>query len=371
MLQFDILRDDAALSGGPEHLLKVQGLPLVGDVEDFVGLKIPHPLYHGGKVGGGVDGRAVGLHQNAGGNLLFVRLLGNGNDPGALALHRKALGLEVGNHVGDEGVGVAFAQPGLKMHVQRIVNPGHVRHGQLHDVLPDGPIAPAAVLQLICGGVSLFRKDLIDFFLGRGGGIDFLQLRNGEGGFCRVFPGVGFVEIAQIRLTLLQFRDDQAHLQAPVTQMDVADGVVAEELVQPFQALADDGGAQVADVQGLGNVGAAVVHHDGFPRALLGNAKVLSGAHFFQIRLQKVVGQLEVDEARHDGLHQRIVLSVQLLYHRLGNFDGGTLILFGGGQGAVALVLAQVGPVGNRHPAKGSVIPGIGKGLLHFFRNNI
>ena len=59
------------------------------------------------------------------------------------------------------------------------------------------------------------------------------------------------VKVGEIRLNVVEFGDDQTHLQTPVAKVDVTDGVVAEVLVQPLQALADDGGAQVADVQGL------------------------------------------------------------------------------------------------------------------------
>ena len=169
----------------------------------------------------------------------------------------------------------------------------------------------------------------------------------------------------------MQLRDDQTHLQAPVPQMHVADGVVAEEGIQPLHGFADDGGAQVADVQGLCHVGAAVVHHNGLPRAGFCNAKVGGGAHGFQIGFQERPGEFQVDEARHDGLHQRIVGGVQLLRHRLRDLDGGTVVLLGGGQSAVALVFAQVGAVGDRHPAVGGIIAGVGKGTLHFFGDDI
>ena len=44
--------------------------------------------------------------------------------------------------------------------------------------------------------------------------------------------------------------------------MGVAGDVIAAETEQPFQALADDGAAQMADVHGLGHVRAAEVDDD-------------------------------------------------------------------------------------------------------------
>ena len=206
---------------------------------------------------------------------------------------------------------------------------------------------------------------------GGGGGVKLLQVRQGEGRLGRVFSRKVRVEIGKVRLTVTQFRDDQTHLQAPVAQMHVADGVVAEEGIQPLHGFADDGGAQMTDVQGLRHVGAAVVHHNRLARACFRNTKVGGGAHGFQIGFQERPGELQVNEARHDGLHQRIVGGVQLFCHCLCNLDGGAVVLFGGGQSAVALVFAQVGAVGDRHPAVGGVIAGVGKGALHFFGDDI
>ena len=127
----------------------------------------------------------------------------------------------------------------------------------------------------------------------------------------------------------------------------------------------------MADVQGLGHVGPAVVHHDGLALADFLDAKVFCGAHFFQIIRQERPGELQVEKAGHHRFTKVVVAFVQPLRHGPGDLDGGALILLRGSQGTVALVFAQVGPVGNRHPSEGRVIPGSGKGLLHFFRNDI
>ena len=153
--------------------------------------------------------------------------------------------------------------------------------------------------------------------------------------------------------------------------MHIADGVVAQVLIEPLQTLADDGGAQVADVQRLGHIGAAVVHHNGLARTGHGNAEFFRGAHLFQIALQEAAGELQIDKARHNRLNQAVVLGVQLLHHCLGDLNGGTLVLLGGGQSAVALIFAQVRPVGYGDPAKGGVIARGLKGLLHFFGDDV
>ena len=113
--------------------------------------------------------------------------------------------------------------------------------------------------------------------------------------------------------------------------MHVTDGVVAQILVEPLQALADDGGPQVADVQGLCHVGSAVVHHNGFALPRLVHAELGGCAHFLQIGHQKMAGELQVDEAGVHRLHQAVVLGVQLGRHRFGDLDGGAVVLLGGG----------------------------------------
>ncbi len=71
------------------------------------------------------------------------------------------------------------------------------------------------------------------------------------------------VEIEQVGLADLQLRDEHAHLQAPIAHMHVADGLVADELEDAADGIADDGGAQMADMHRLGDVGSAVIqHHD-------------------------------------------------------------------------------------------------------------
>ena len=137
--------------------------------------------------------------------------------------------------------------------------------------------------------------------------------------------------------------------------------------MQPFQGFADNGGAEVADVQGLCHIGAAVVHHHGLPRANLLRAEVRLGAHGLHIPLQEGAGELQVDKARHHRLHQVIVGLIQLGCYRFRNLNGGAVILLGCGKGTVALIFAQVRPVGHRHPPVGRVVARIGKGPGHFF----
>lgn len=78
----------------------------------------------------------------------------------------------------------------------------------------------------LMGAPGEFR---ILFAPGRGGRIDLLQLRDGKRRLLRVWPGEAAVKIAKLRLLRAQALDDQTDLQAPVAQVNVANGVIARK----------------------------------------------------------------------------------------------------------------------------------------------
>ena len=345
-------------------------LPLVGDIEHLVGRPILHTLQNGSQVGGGINGGAVGLHQNHRRNFLFVGFLGHGNHPSTLTENSQATLLQIGNHTGDVGVSIAFTQPLFVVDIQGVVNPLQVGQGDVHNVLPNGTVTATTLLQFKSSGVGLFCKDRVGLF-GGCGGIDLLQIRQGKGSICGIFPGVIFVKIGQFRLTLLQFCDDQTHLQTPVAQVNVTDGLEAKEFVQPLQGLTDNGRPEVTDVQRLCHIGSAVVHHNGLAGTDFLDTEALFCPHLFQIVLQEGVRQLQVDKTGHHRIAHRKIALVQLFSHGVCDGDGGALVLLGGRQRAIALILAQIRPVGHGHPTKGSLVTGIYKGLFHFRGDDI
>ena len=90
------------------------------------------------------------------------------------------------------------------MDIQIVIDPGHIGHRHLHNVLPNGAITPTAGLQFKGSGMGSFREVLIHLLLGRCGGIDLFQLRQGEGCFLGILAGVVGIEVAQIGLALLR-----------------------------------------------------------------------------------------------------------------------------------------------------------------------
>ncbi len=56
--------------------------------------------------------------------------------------------------------------------------------------------------------------------------------------------------------------DDHPKLCAPITQVIVADDLMAQEFKRAVQTVADDRATNVADVHGLGHVGGAVIDNE-------------------------------------------------------------------------------------------------------------
>ena len=150
-------------------------------------------------------------------------------------------------------------------------------------MLPECALAAFAVLESEGLLMRAGGEGFVLLAAGAGGGVNAFKLGDRERRFLGIRAGEALVKIGQVRLAALQLGDDQADLQAPVAQMDVADDIVAEVAVDALDALADDGGTQVADVQGLCHVRPAVVEHDAAGLALTGHAEALALAHLLQM----------------------------------------------------------------------------------------
>ena len=154
--------------------------------------------------------------------------------------------------------------------------------------------------------------------------------------------------------------------------MDIADHMIAEEPVNALERFADDGAAQMADMQGLGHVRPAVVQHDGAGIGIVLCAVVRGLCHFAQIGSQIVLGNFQIQKAGHDrlGAGKHLVFS-QRVQNRVCDLDGGLVVLLRGSQRAVALVLAEVGAVGKRRLAVGRVESGPLKRARQLLRDQI
>ena len=305
-------------------------------------------LYQRGKVGGGVEGGAVRLEDDTGRNLLLVAFLLNLHHQSALTFHSIAAILQVLDHIGDVGFGVAFALPQVKVHIQVGIVLFQVSHGHIHNMVPDGHIASFALLQLQSSFMGTGGEFRILFAAGGGGGVDLFQLTDGERRLGGIFAVKIGVEVGKLRLRFPDALDDQTHLQTPVTQMHVTNDVIAEVTLDALDGLADDGRTDVTHMQGFCHVGSAVVNDHGFGLGFPLQAELFSHSHPVQVLSHKFRLQPQVDEAGLYCLHcGESGIFFQTCHNFLCDHQGRFLICLGGPEGAIALIFAQIRTTGN------------------------
>jgi hypothetical protein len=161
------------------------------------------------------------------------------------------------------------------------------------------------------------------------------------------------VEIDRRELAVLDLGDQLAHLQAPIAQMHVAEDRPAIGAEQPLQAVADDGRAQMADMHGLGDIGAAEIQHRGLAVSGFGRAETNLLRDRADARGQYSIRHVEIDEAGTGDLDLRENrIGLQARRDLFGDRARIDLRLLGGRQRAVALELREIGPVGALHQAQ-------------------
>ncbi len=100
-----------------------------------------------------------------------------------------------------------------------------------------------------------------------------------------------FIEKAPIAI------NQHPELRAPVAEVIVGDHRVAEEAQQPRDGVADDRAAQMADVQRLGDVRAAVVDDESLRLRRKRHAEAIVGGHVANLGRNPLIFQTQVDES--------------------------------------------------------------------------
>ena len=148
--------------------------------------------------------------------------------------------------------------------------------------------------------------------------------------------------------------------------MDVADDLVSEIAVDPLDGFPDDRRAQMADVQGLGDVRAAVVQHHGTGGNASRHAEARLRAHLLQMCREIFRLHTQIQEARLYRLRRgKHLAALQLCRDILRDEKRRLVFRPGRGHRAIALKLAQIGTVGNRHLPAGGIIARRAKGGRH------
>jgi hypothetical protein len=177
----------------------------------------------------------------------------------------------------------------------------------LDEMLPQRAIARAPGLQVDGGAARRFQPRRIGLAGGGGARIERFQIVHRHRRVLGIGPGEVGVKIKRRAPFQLDFRDQLAHLQAPVAQMHVADHRPAIGAVKPLQAIADDGGAQMADMHRLGDVGTAEIDHHGarftIPCAGVGRTQPRIARQAIETVRQRRIGDVEIEKAGAGDFH--------------------------------------------------------------------
>jgi hypothetical protein len=230
---------------------------------------------------------------------------------------REALGEDAQRAVGDPGdaVGLEVLARDLELVVvgrlarEVLVGEGHAEHvvdavevllGEVHEVGPDAQRLPVAGLE----GRDAPAGAGGEAGLAVGSGIGGVELR-ARGLVEGVGVGLQQLRLGAVLAHLEEVLDEHAEGGAPVADVVLAHGRVAELLEGAHDRVADDGGAQVADVHLLGDVRRRVVHDHGLGPLGRGHAEARVGGELRGLRGDPVGAQADVQEARSRDLRLR------------------------------------------------------------------
>ena len=233
-------------------------------------------------------------------------------------------------------------------------------------MLPESPVAAVSFLKLVRVLQSLCVIGLVLLRLSARERIDLLQIADGEGSFPGILALKRLVKIRQLRIAVLQLRDDQSHLKAPVTEMNVTDCLIAVITDNSLDRFSDDRGTEMSHVKGLRHIRSAVVQNDRLRLLRERHSEFDRFGHFLQISPQPGFLHIQIDET---GLYHGNILEniriLKLCRHILRNHERGLVVLPGAGHCPVALILGKIRAGGNSHLAHRSVIPCRRKCLSH------
>ena len=166
----------------------------------------------------------------------------------------------------------------------------------LDEMPPQRAIAGAAGLQIHRGAARRFQPRRIGFAGGGGARIHLFQIFHRHRRLIRVRTFEIGVEIDRRDAHDLDFGNQLAHLQAPIAQMHVADHAPAIGAVQPLQAVADDGGAQmIAHAIGLAILGPPKSITTVLPLARSAQARI--ARQHRRRALQRRIGEIQIEKA--------------------------------------------------------------------------
>ena len=228
-----------------EPLLEVEDLLIGGDVDALVEIVHLLAIHRRGNVTGGIQGGAVTLEDQAGRHTV-LREIHDGR--AVIQLEQTAVAELL--HLSGHEIGVSrLTLVAVKGDPQLLE--GHVvgLHGLFNKPTPQSQILLVPLLhfaELSAGLVSqrgILRDGVVD-----------ADVEIHQSVHAALFNGLAVAP-------LLVGHHHLTELGTPVAEVVDTHALVARELVKHFQSVTDDGRTQVTDVEGLGQIGRAVVQH--------------------------------------------------------------------------------------------------------------
>ena len=155
--------------------------------------------------------------------------------------------------------------------------------------------------------------------------------------------------------------------------MYITDYIMSHKSADPLYALADDCRAQMTDMQWLCDIRSAIVHNDGLRILCLFTAEsACILLHLIHIGSQIFRCQLQIQKARLHRFHAlKHGISGQTFRNLVRYHKRRTLVLLRCRHSSIALELAQIRAVGQRHLAVFFIVSVGNKYLRHLFGNCI
>ena len=277
-----------------EELAEMEILLIGDDVEAFIKVVGILAVDGGSDIPGGIDGGAVLFDNQAGRHVVLTEI----HHLGTFAQGQQALVpqfLNDGFHLVDIK---AFAGIAVKGDTEQIIDPGGVLEGNILEPGENLQGFGIAVLDPLEPGAAFILQGRILFRLFMEADVKSLQF--GDAALLNRF----------LRAPLFVGADHLAELGAPVAEMVDAHGGVAQKVEDPFQAVADHGGGQVADMETLGDVDGRIVETDGFSLSDIGGTEAASGGlqcgHGFRREVHTVQEKVHISVHRLHGSDVRM-----------------------------------------------------------------
>ena len=146
-------------------------------------------------------------------------------------------------------------------------------------------------------------------------------------------------------MLLFQKGNQHPELSSPVTDVILTDDVMSFKLIEPGDAVADDGTAQVSDMHLFGNIRSGIID-DHCLRSIgfINTQPVVVVIHFQQAVGEKVVFQPQIDKSRPSDFRRFAdVIQFKLCHNLFGQFPWIGFNLLGGGHDAIGLVITECG----------------------------